>query len=55
MYLEAVELMEDDGQDTMALDMFRQAIGMSPLLCTSSMPHHTAHVFNSTRTVTVVL
>ena len=29
MYLEAVELMEDDGKETMALDIFRQAIGTS--------------------------
>ena len=27
MYLEAVELMEDDGKESMALDIFRQAIG----------------------------
>ena len=27
MYLEAVEVMEDEGQETMALDIFRQAIG----------------------------
>ena len=35
MFLEAVELMEDEGQETMALDMFRQAIGMTPSSCTS--------------------
>ncbi len=27
LYLEAVELMEDDGKESMALDIFRQAIG----------------------------
>lgn len=27
LYLEAVEVMEDEGQETMALDIFRQAIG----------------------------
>lgn len=27
MYLEAVEVMEEEGQETMALDIFRQAIG----------------------------
>ena len=35
MYLEAVEVMEDEGQETMALDTFRQAIGQltAPLDC----------------------
>ena len=32
MYLEAVEAMEDEGQETMALDIFRQAIGELHLL-----------------------
>lgn len=34
MYLEAVEVMEDEGQETMALDIFRQAIGQpaAPML-----------------------
>lgn len=32
MYLEAVEVMEDEGQETMALDIFRQAIGQ-PTFC----------------------
>lgn len=27
LYLEAVEVMEGEGQETMALDIFRQAIG----------------------------
>jgi len=40
MYLEAVELMEDDGKESMALDIFRQAIGrlfshMFPQFCGS--------------------
>ena len=32
MYLEAVEVMEDEGQETMALDIFRQAIGQAACL-----------------------
>ena len=36
MYLEAVELMEDDGKESMALDIFRQAIGQ--LLSFSNFP-----------------
>lgn len=35
MYLEAVELMEDDSKESMALDIFRQAIGVSVRLCTA--------------------
>ena len=40
MYSEAVELMEDDGKESMALDIFRQAIGrlfshMFPQFCGS--------------------
>ena len=31
MYLEAVELMEDDSKESMALDIFRQAIGIAAL------------------------
>lgn len=37
MYLEAVELMEDDGKESMALDIFRQAIG--------SLFSHMDHLF----------
>ena len=37
MYLEAVEVMEDEGQETMALDIFRQAIGQ----LTSRLPSQT--------------
>lgn len=33
MYLEAVEVMEDEGQETMALDIFRQAIGQRCPFC----------------------
>lgn len=37
LYLEAVEVMEEEGQETMALDIFRQAIGISPP-CISFFP-----------------
>ena len=36
MYLEAVELMEDDSKEGMALDIFRQAIGVF-VHCRSTM------------------
>ena len=38
MYLEAVELMEDEGKESMALDIFRQAIGS---LFSHVFPHFT--------------
>ena len=39
MYLEAVEVMEGEGKESMALDIFRQAIGppSPPALCPAWM------------------